>query len=76
MLFSVQLVGAFGFMFFSFIHETLDFLLESFADTTSTPKKKKKKKKKPSRWWSSGKNLGPRGLLSLWSQVRALWLLI
>jgi hypothetical protein len=43
MLFSVQLVEAFGFMFFSFIHETLDFLLESFADTTSTPKKKKKK---------------------------------
>jgi hypothetical protein len=31
---------------------------------------------KLSRWWSSGKNLGPRYLLSLWSQVRALWLLI
>jgi hypothetical protein len=31
---------------------------------------------KPSRWWSSGKSLGPRGLLSLWFQVRALWLLI
>ena len=31
---------------------------------------------KPSRWWPSGKNSGPRGLLSLWSQVRALWLLI
>jgi hypothetical protein len=45
MLFSVQLVEAFGFMFFSFIHETLDFLLESFADTTSTPKKKKEKEK-------------------------------
>jgi hypothetical protein len=25
---------------------------------------------------ASGKNLGPRGLLSLWSQVRAMWLLI
>jgi len=23
-----------------------------------------------------GKSLGPRGLLPLWSQVRALWLLI
>jgi hypothetical protein len=46
MLFSVQLVEAFGFMFFSFIHETLDFLLESFADTTSTPKKKKKKEER------------------------------
>jgi hypothetical protein len=31
---------------------------------------------KPSRWWPSGKSLGPRGLLPLWSQVRALWLLI
>jgi hypothetical protein len=31
---------------------------------------------KSSRWWSSGKNLRSRGLLSLWSQVRALWLLI
>ena len=30
----------------------------------------------PSRWWLSGKNLGSRGLLHLWSQVRALWLLI
>jgi len=30
----------------------------------------------PSRWWPSGKSLGPRGLLPLWSQVRALWLLI
>ena len=28
------------------------------------------------RCWSSGKNLGPRGLLPLWSQVQALWLLI
>jgi hypothetical protein len=44
MLFSVQLVEAFGFMFFSFIHETLDFLLESFADTTSTQKRKRKNK--------------------------------
>jgi len=26
--------------------------------------------------WPSGKSLGPRGLLPLWSQVRALWLLI
>jgi hypothetical protein len=33
-------------------------------------------KKKPSGYWSSGKNLGSRSLLSLWSQVRALWLLI
>jgi hypothetical protein len=32
--------------------------------------------KELSRWWSSGKSLGPRGLLPLWSQVRALWLLI
>jgi len=31
---------------------------------------------KPFRWWPSGKNLRPRGLLPLWSQVRALWLLI
>jgi hypothetical protein len=31
---------------------------------------------KPSRWWSNGKSLGPEGLLPLWSQVRALWLLI
>jgi hypothetical protein len=31
---------------------------------------------KPSRWWSSGKSLVSRDLLSLWSQVRALWLLI
>jgi len=30
----------------------------------------------PSRWWLSGKNLGSRGLLPLWSQVQALWLLI
>jgi len=30
----------------------------------------------PSRWWLSGKSLGPRGLLPLWSQVQALWLLI
>jgi hypothetical protein len=30
----------------------------------------------PSRWWLSGKSLGPRGLLPLWSQVRALRLLI
>jgi len=29
---------------------------------------------KPSRWWLSGKSLGLRGLLSLWSQVRAMWL--
>jgi len=28
------------------------------------------------RWWPSGKSLGPRGLLHLWSQVQALWLLI
>jgi len=39
-------------------------------------KPKKVKKKKPSRWWLSDKSLGPRGLLSLWSQVRAMWLLI
>jgi hypothetical protein len=26
--------------------------------------------------WSSSKNLKPKGLLPLWSQVRALWLLI
>jgi hypothetical protein len=26
--------------------------------------------------WFSGKNLGSRGLLSLWFQVRAMWLLI
>jgi hypothetical protein len=31
---------------------------------------------KPFRWWPSGKSLGLRGLLPLWSQVRALWLLI
>jgi hypothetical protein len=31
---------------------------------------------KPSRWWLSGKSLGLRGSLLLWSQVRALWLLI
>ena len=31
---------------------------------------------KPSRWWPSGKSLEPRDLLPLWSQVRALWLLI
>jgi len=30
----------------------------------------------PSRWWPSDKSLGPRGLLSLWSQIRAMWLLI
>jgi hypothetical protein len=30
----------------------------------------------PSRWCPSGKSLGPRGLLPLWSQVQALWLLI
>ena len=30
----------------------------------------------PSRWSPSDKKLGPRGLLPLWSQVRALWLLI
>ena len=29
-----------------------------------------------SRWWPSDKSLGPRGLLPLWSQVRAMWLLI
>ena len=29
-----------------------------------------------SRWWSSGKSLGPRGLLPLQFQVRTLWLLI
>jgi hypothetical protein len=32
----------------------------------------KKEEWKPSRWWPSGKSLGPRGLLPLWSQVRAL----
>jgi len=31
---------------------------------------------KPFRWWPSSKNLRSRGLLPLWSQVRALWLLI
>jgi hypothetical protein len=31
---------------------------------------------KPSRWWLSDKSLGSRGLLSLWSQVQAMWLLI
>ena len=30
----------------------------------------------PSRWWPSGKSLGLRGLLPLWSQIRAMWLLI
>jgi hypothetical protein len=30
---------------------------------------------KPSRWWPV-KSLGLGGLLSLWSQVRALWLFI
>jgi len=30
---------------------------------------------KPSRWWPV-KSLGLGGLLPLWSQVRALWLLI
>ena len=29
-----------------------------------------------SRWWSSSKSLESRGLLPLWSQVRAMWLLI
>jgi hypothetical protein len=33
-------------------------------------------KSEPSRWWPSGKSLRPGGLLPLWSQVRALWLLI
>jgi len=37
---------------------------------------KKNDNTEPSWWWSSGKSLGPRGLLALWSQVRALWLLI
>jgi hypothetical protein len=36
----------------------------------------RKRGRKPSRWWPSGKSLGPKGLLPLWSQVRALWLLI
>jgi hypothetical protein len=36
----------------------------------------KDRTKKPSRWWYNDKNLGLRGLLPLWSQVRALWLLI
>ena len=36
----------------------------------------KKEDDKSSRWWSSGKSLGPRGLLPLWSQVQTLWLLI
>jgi hypothetical protein len=31
---------------------------------------------KSSRWWSSDKNLESRDLLSLWSQVQTLWLLI
>jgi len=49
--------------------------------TTIFMKHTKRTKKKyhpyqPSRWWSSGKSLGPRGLLPLWSQVRVLWLLI
>jgi hypothetical protein len=35
-----------------------------------------KKRKETFRWWPSGKSLEPRGLLPLWSQVRALWLLI
>jgi hypothetical protein len=30
----------------------------------------------PSKWWLSDNSLGPRGLFTLWSQVRALWLLI
>jgi hypothetical protein len=29
-----------------------------------------------SRWWYNNKNLGSRYLLFMWSQVRALWLLI
>jgi len=33
-------------------------------------------KKLSSRWWSNDKSLRPRGLFSLWSQIRALWLLI
>jgi hypothetical protein len=36
----------------------------------------KNQKSKPSKWCSSDKSLGPRGLLPLWSQVRAMWLLI
>ena len=32
--------------------------------------------KQPFKWCSRGKSLGPRGLFSLWSQVRVLWLLI
>jgi hypothetical protein len=39
-------------------------------------KAKETKNKKLSRWWPSGKSLGSRGVLPLWSQVRALWLLI
>jgi hypothetical protein len=35
-----------------------------------------KRTRQPSRWWLSGKSLGSRGLLPLWFQVRALWLLI
>ena len=27
-------------------------------------------------WWPSGKSLGLKGLLPLWSQVRTLWLFI
>jgi len=43
---------------------------------TSTASYIKIKLKKPSRWWSSDKSLELRSLLSLWSQVQALRLLI
>jgi hypothetical protein len=34
------------------------------------------RERKSSRWWPSDKSLRSRDLLPLWSQVRALWLLI
>jgi len=50
--------------------------LKNASQILSLRKQTKKHQVQPSRWWPSGKSLGPRGLLPLWSQVQALWLLI
>jgi len=50
-------------------------LEEELAERTRR-RENKKTEREPSRWWLSGKSLGLKGLLPLWSQVRALWLLI
>ena len=58
-------------------NEFITFILVLLLKRNCTPQQTQNKNRhtQPSRWWLSGKNLGSRGLLPLWSQVRAIWLL-